>query len=106
MAFISKIEDYGIRAGAIPSGQVDSTSTATAFTATVPGIYELSDGICMFLKNGVIASSSNGFTLNINGLGAKPSYSSMYTATASTTIFAKECTMLFIYDSTRVSGGC
>lgn len=110
MAIISKVitpnnNEYNIRAGAIPYGEVDSTSTSTAYTATVPGISELSDGVCVLLKNGVVTSAA-GFTININGLGAKPSYSNMAAATAETTIFNINYTMLFIYDSTRVNGGC
>lgn len=109
MAQVSKIElpngdDYGIRAGAIPFGRVDSTSTATAFTATVPGITELTDGTCVLLKNGVVTSTTN-FTVNINGLGAKYVYNNMAAATRDTTIFNINYTMLFVYDETRISGG-
>lgn len=93
------------KAASIPMGVVDSTSTATAFTATVDGITELRDGVCCYLKNGVVTSAAN-CTLNINGLGAKPLYSSLAAATRSTTIFNVAYTMLFIYNSTRVSGGC
>lgn len=93
------------RTSAIPYGVVDGTSTSTAFTATVAGITELRDGVCMLLKNGVVTSAS-GFTININGLGAKPIYSNMASATADTTIFNVNYTMLFVYDSTRVAGGC
>ena len=97
----------------IPYGECDSTSTATDFTATVPGITELKNGTIMLLKNGVVTSAS-GFTININGLGAKPSYSNMTTGndvtptapTRDTTIFNINYTMLFIYDETLVSGGC
>lgn len=95
---------YGIRAGSIPYGQVDSTSTATVFTATVPGITELTDGTCVLLKNGVVTSAS-GFTININGLGAKNVYNNMAAATAETTIFNVNYTMLFVYDSTRDADG-
>ena len=93
------------RTSSIPMGQLDATSTATVMTATVPGITELRDGVCVWLKNGVVTSAS-GFTLNINGLGAKPVYSSMEAASAETTLFNVAYTMLFVYDSTRVSGGC
>lgn len=93
------------RTAAIPSGQVDSTSTATVFTATVEGVTALYDGVCVLLKNGVVTSTT-GFTININGLGAKPVYSNMAAATAEKTIFNVDYTMLFVYDSTRVSGGC
>lgn len=109
MAFVSNIKvgdtTNGVRAVAIPSGQVDSTSTSTAFTATIPGITELKNGVCVFLKNGVVTSAS-GCTLNINGLGAKPIYNTMAAATAVTTTFNSGYTMLFVYDETRISGGC
>lgn len=82
---------------AIPMGAVDSTSTATVFTATVQGITELKTGVCMMLSNHVVTSAS-GFTININGLGAKPVYSNMTNATRDTTIFNVAYTMLFVYD--------
>lgn len=85
-------------------GQVDSTSTATVFTAQIDGITEYFDGLTVMLKNGVVTSAS-GFTININGLGAKHAYSNMTAATAETTIFNVNYTMLFTYDSTRVEGG-
>ena len=98
-------DETAYKTASIPYGQCDSTSTATAFTATVPGITELRDGVCMWLKNGV-ATSAAGFTININNLGAKPVYNNMAAATADTTIFNANYTMLFVYDSTRVAGGC
>lgn len=85
-------------------GQVDSTSTNTAFTAQIPGITEYKDGLTVILKNGVVTSAS-GFTININGLGAKHAYSNMAAATAETTLFNINYTMMFVYDSTRVEGG-
>lgn len=93
------------KAVSIPYAQVDSTSTATNFTATVPGITELRNGVCVLLKNGVVTSAS-GFKININGLGAKPSVNNMTEDTLDTTIFNINYTMLFVYDETRVSGGC
>lgn len=93
------------KAVSIPYAQVDSTSTATNFTATVPGITELRNGVCVLLKNGVVTSAS-GFKININGLGAKPSVNNMTANTLDTTIFNVNYTMLFVYDETRVSGGC
>lgn len=93
------------RSASIPMGHLDSTSTATVMTATVDGITELRDGVCMWLKNGVITSAS-GFTLNINNLGAKPCYSSLAAASRSTTIFNVNYTMLFVYNEDRVEGGC
>ena len=93
------------RGASIPFGIVDGTSTSTAFTATVPGITELRDGVCMWLKNGTVTSAA-GFTIDINGLGAKPVYSNMAAATAESTMFNINYTFMFVYDSTRVAGGC
>lgn len=100
-------------AARIPYGECDSTSTSTAFTAAVPGITELKDGVTMILYNGVVTSAS-GFTLNINGLGAKPSYSNMALGnpvtptnpTRDTTIFNINYAFLFVYSESLVSGGC
>ena len=97
--------DTAYKTASIPYGECDSTSTATVFTATVPGITELRDGVCMWLKNGVVTSAS-GFTIDINNLGAKPVYSNMAAASRDTTIWNINYTMLFVYDSTRVEGGC
>lgn len=117
MATISHITlpdntDYSIQATGIFFGQVDSTSTSTVYTATIPGITEYYDGLTILLKNGIVTSAS-GFTININDLGAKPSYSNMTTGnditptapTRDTTIFNINYTMLFVYDSTLVEGG-
>ena len=90
---------------AILYGIVDNTSTSTAFTATVTGLDSYYDGVTVLLKNGKVTSAS-GFTININGLGAKPVYNNMAAASAETTIFNVNYTMLFVYDSTRVAGGC
>lgn len=90
---------------AIPFGKVASTSTSTVFTATVPGVTELRNGVACYLMNGVVTSAS-GFTLNVNGLGAKPVYGTLAAATRSTTIFNINYTMLFIYNEDRVEGGC
>ncbi len=98
-------EDNVVKTTGIPFGICDNTSTATAFTVTVPGIYKLEDGVCCLVKNGVITSAS-GFTLNVNGLGGKPVYSNMAAATRETTIFNVNYTMLFVYDSTRIDSGC
>ena len=97
---------------AIPYGECDASSTATAFTATVPGITELKDGVAVLLKNGIVTSAAN-FTIDINGLGAKPSYNNMATGnditptapTRDTTIFNINYTMLCIYSEDIVSGG-
>lgn len=42
----------------IPFAQVDSTSTSTEFTATIPGITQLKDGVCAYLMNGVVNSAA------------------------------------------------
>lgn len=89
----------------IPKGSLDSTSTATVMTATVPGVDALFNGVCVWLTNGVITSAAN-FTININGLGGKPVYSSQSAASRATTIFNVNYTALLIYNETRVSGGC
>ena len=94
-----------INESGIAYGKVDATSTATVFTATVVGVSELKDGTSVMLRNGVITSAS-GWTLNVNGLGAKPVYSSMADATRETTTFNINYTILFIYDENRVDGGC
>jgi hypothetical protein len=98
------LSDNIVKTTGIPFGIVDSTSTSTVYTVTVPGIYKLEDGVCCLVKNGVVTSAS-GFTLNVNGLGAKPCYSNMAAATRETTIFNANYTMLFVYDSTRVEDG-
>ena len=93
-------------------GYVDSTSTATDFTATVEGLTALYDGVAVMLHNGIVTSAS-GFVLNVNNLGDKPVYSNMATGdditptapTRDTTIFNINYTMLFVYDSQLVDGG-
>jgi len=96
------IKDKVARAS-IPYGIVDSTSTATAYTATVEGITELYDGVIVMLHNGVVTSAA-GFTVNINGLGAKKCYSNLTNATQETTIFNVAYTMIFVY-SEALDGG-
>lgn len=88
-----------LSAMAIPCGKVDGTSTATAFTATIPGISAYKTGVCMMLSNHVVTSAS-GFTININGLGAKHCFNNMTNATQDTTMFNINYTMLFVYDET------
>lgn len=90
--------------GRVFFGQVDGTSTSTVFTATIEGITKYVDGLAVMLKNGVVTSAA-GFTININGLGAKPAYNNMAAASAETTLFNVNYTMLFVYDSTRIEGG-
>lgn len=90
-------------ANAILYGTVDNTSTSTVFTATVAGLTSLYDGVCVMLHNGVVTSAS-GFTVNINGLGAKKCYSNLTNATQDTTIFNVAYTMLFVYSTALDSG--
>lgn len=106
-ALSGKLDKTGnaYRAASIPFGQVDSTSTATAYTATVPGITELRSGVCVMLMNGVVTSAS-GFTVNVNGLGAKPVYGTLAAATRATTLFNVNYTLLLVYNEERVDGGC
>lgn len=106
-ALSSKLDTTGnaYRTASIPFAQVDSTSTSTAFTATVSGITELRSGVCAMLMNGVVTSES-GFTVNINGLGAKPVYSTLAAATRATTLFNVAYTLFLVYNEERVSGGC
>lgn len=89
----------------IPYGVCDTTCTSTAFTATVPGIYKLENGVCCMLKNGVVSSGKPSFTLDVNGLGPKTVYTNMASETVETTIFNANYTMLFIYDSSRGDNG-
>ena len=93
------------KTASIPMGQLDSTSTKTVMTAQVDGITELTSGVCMWLRNGVVTSAS-GFTINVNNLGAKPVYSSLAAESRSTTIFNVSYTCLFIFNADRVEGGC
>jgi len=97
------------KAQSIPFGEVDSTSTATAFTATVEGITALEDGVCCYLKNTVITSAAataapKCWTLDINNLGAKPVYVTTAAATFSTSQFTLNYKFLFTYDSSLDDG--
>lgn len=97
---------FANKAVAIPFGEVDSTSTSTKLTATVDNFpAQLSDGVCAYVRNNAVSSAS-GYTLNINGTGALPVYTSNADATRSTTIFSASTTFLFVYNSSRVAGGC
>lgn len=98
-------DETAYRTTSIPYGICKAGSTSTAFIADVPGITELRDGVCMWLKNGVVTSAA-GFTININGLGAKPVYNNMAAAGQESTLFNINYTFMFVYDSTRVAGGC
>lgn len=120
MAYIKQLTDldgstYDLRSkitNGILYGAVDSTSTSTKFTAQIPGVTEYYDGLTILLRNAVVTSAAN-FTIDINGLGGKPSYNNMATGnpitptnpTRDTTIFNINYTMLIVYSSTLVSGG-
>lgn len=90
---------------AIPCGEVDSTSTNTAYTATVPGVHELKKGVVCYIRNDVVTSTTN-CTLNVNGLGAKPIYVSNADATRVTSAWSSTTTWLFVYNENRADGGC
>ena len=90
----------------IPYGSVDSDSTATDIKASVDNFpTTLVAGVCAYIRNDVVASAS-GWTLNINGTGALPVYASNADASRVTTLFSAATTFLFVYNPTRVSGGC
>lgn len=114
MADISKIKTLDgitydlkdtIARSVLPWAVVDSTSTATAYTATVPNVTELKSGVTIVLMNNKVTSTAN-CTLNINGLGAKPIYMTNAVTKRVTTQFAVNATWMFIYNETRVTGGC
>lgn len=92
-----------VKSNGILYGAVDSTSTATAYTATIDGLTELYDGVTIMLHNGVVTSAS-GFTVNVNGLGAKKCYSNLTNATQETTIFNVAYTMMFVYSEALDDG--
>lgn len=97
------------KAQSIPFGDVDDTSTANAFTATVEGITALEDGVCCYLKNTVVTSAAatvapKCWTLDINNLGAKPVYVTTAAATFSTSQFTLNYKFLFTYDSSLDDG--
>ena len=88
----------------IPCGETDSSSTSTDFKATIAGVTQLKTGLTVMIRNTKVASAS-GCTLNVNGLGAKPIYSSVST-TRITTAWALNYEMIFRYDEDYVTGGC
>lgn len=89
----------------IPSVSVDSSSTSTAFVATVPEITALTHGTCCIIFNDIVTSESD-CVININNLGNKPLYNPSAAAERITTGFVKDSSYVFIYNETRVSGGC
>lgn len=94
-----------VRTSAIPYGEVNSDS-ALLFTASVPGVTKLTHGTACMIRNNDNQTSASGWTLNVNGLGARPVYSNMAVASRETTLFNKAYTMLFVYDEDRITGGC
>lgn len=86
-------------------GQVDATSTSTAFTATIQNVDSYFNGLAVYLKNGIVTSEA-GCTLDVNGLGAKPIYQSQDAASAITTQFNVNYTALFVFNESRIAGGC
>lgn len=96
-------KSQNISIGRLYYGEVDGTSTSTVFTAQIPGITAYEPGLAIMLKNGVVTSAA-GFTININGLGAKHSFNNMTAGTQDTTIFNANYTMLFVYSATLDSG--
>lgn len=98
-----------LQSEAIPFGSTSSTSSATAFLATVNGITELKDGTCLILKNTKVTSAAatsdpKCFTLDVNGLGAKKVYVTTAAATYATTQFTLNYKYLFVFDSSLDSG--
>lgn len=100
---IPALADVSKQTQGIYLGSVDDDSTSTDFSATVPGVTELKDGLVILLKNGVVTSAS-GCTLDVNGLGAKRIHYNMAADTAITTTFNINYTALLYYDSERNSG--
>lgn len=114
MAFISKIKlpnddtTYDIKSKTtqgILYGEVASTSTASAFTATISdlNIAAYYDGLTVMLKNGVVNAGST-FTLNINSLGAKEVKTNSVSANGNS-LFVNGSTMIFVYSSTAATNG-
>ena len=114
MPFISKIKlpsddtTYDIKSKTtqgILYGEVASTSTASAFTATISdlNIAAYYDGLTVMLKNAVVNAGSV-FTLNINGLGAKEVKTNSVSANGNS-LFVNGSTMIFVYSSTAATNG-
>jgi hypothetical protein len=88
----------------IPFGYMESTSTSTAYVATVPNLTSLTDGAAVYITNKIV-DSSDIFTLNVNNLGAKEVCWSDKATTRVSLGFKKNQTYLFIYNSSRITGG-
>lgn len=97
--------DNGVadRIASIPFTTLSNTSTGAAFVATVNEITELRDGVCFILHNNVIASAA-GFTLNVNGFGAKPVYNGFNGSRLGNGSIPKAYTFLLYYNSLRDNG--
>ena len=89
----------------IPYGEIDSTSTNVAMTATVPGVHELKNNVVCIIRNDVVTGAT-GLTLDVNGLGPKPIYASNADETRVTSAFSAAKTFLLWYNENRVAGGC
>ena len=88
----------------IPVGTLDRGSTSTQLVASVSGVDELSNGVVAYVSNILPLTSAAGCTLNVNGLGSKPIYNA-YTGTRVTTEIVSDSSYLFIFNSSRISGG-
>ena len=86
----------------LPFGKVTGNTSSSAKTATVPGVTELKDGVACYIINDA-TSTASGWTINVNGLGAKHVYNSQGGGAITTTYAANYC-MLFIYNEARDSG--
>ena len=89
----------------IPFGSITGV-TSNVFSATVPGVTQLRNGVFAYIKNDGTHTSASNWTLNVNSLGAKPVYLSNAAATRSATEFNANYSMIFIYNTSRVTGGC
>lgn len=89
----------------IPFGYMDSSSTSEAFVATVPNLTSLTDGVAVYITNNIV-SATGPFTLNVNNLGAKEVCWSDQASMRVSAVFKTNQTYLFIYNSTRITGGC
>lgn len=89
---------------ALGVGEIDSSSTAASLIATVPDVVELRDGLCVYLINTQQSFGDAPASLDVNSLGSKYIYNSS-TGTRQFTYPVNSGSM-FIYNSTRVPGGC
>lgn len=101
MALISGVQannnTYNLRSTAILEGTIDSSSTSSALKATVPKLSTLEQGVICLITN-TVTSLSNGATLNVNNLGAKPIYDARYFTTINQGVFEPDSACLFSYD--------